>query len=354
MPKLDFWCEIASTYTYLAAMRVDPLARARGVEVAWKPFSLGPIFAARGLSTSPFNVEADKGTHMWRDVARSAAKLGRPFRRPSEFPRNTVGALRLAMLGVERGWGAEFIRAALRANFEENRAIDRDAVLDELLGALGLDGKATRDEAASPEWKPKLRVETERARALGVFGSPTFVADGELFWGNDRLESALDWVTRHREAAEGVGDPRREGTGEASAELRRDDPVARELLAMEHAALVRWCAGDPSGFLEISAADVVYFDPFVGRRLDGIAALTAHYESLRGKVNAKSFEILNPHVQRSGAFAVLTFNFVSFGGNENEVRWNCTEVFRRDPGAFRLIQTHWSFTDSRPALSSVG
>ena len=351
MPKLDFWCELASTYTYLAALRIGPLARARGVEVAWRPFSLGPIFALRGLTTSPFNVETDKGTHMWRDVARSAAKLGRPFRRPSEFPRNTIGALRLAILGVDRGWGAEFIRAALRANFEEDRAIDRDAVLDELLGALGLDGKATREEAVSPEWKPRLRAETERAQALGIFGAPTFVADGELFWGNDRLESALEWLTRHREQA-GAREPRREATAEATGAPRREDSVARDIVAIEHAALVRWCAGDPSGFLEISAPDVVYVDPFVGRRLDGIAALTAHYETLRGKIGASRFEILDPLVQRSGAFAVLTFNLVSFGSDESEVRWNCTEVFRWDPGGFRLIQTHWSFTGSRPVATA--
>jgi 2-hydroxychromene-2-carboxylate isomerase len=202
MAKLEFWCEIASTYTYLAAMRIDALAKAREVEVVWKPFSLGPIFAARGLSTSPFMVEADKGNHMWRDVDRAATKLGRSFRRPSEFPRNTIGALRLALLGVERGWGPAFIQAALRANFEQDRAIDQDAVLDELLGELGLDGKKTRAEAGAPEWKPRLRTETDRARSLGIFGAPTFVADGELFWGNDRLESALDWLTRDRTKSE--------------------------------------------------------------------------------------------------------------------------------------------------------
>jgi 2-hydroxychromene-2-carboxylate isomerase len=337
MPKLDFWCEIASTYTYLAATRIDALAAARGTLVAWRPFSLGPIFAARGLSTSPFNLEVDKGTYMWRDVARQAEALGRPFRRPSVFPRNSIAALRLAVLGVERGWGAAFIRAALCANFEQDRAIDQDSVLDELLASLGLDANAIRAEAASAEWKPRLRAETELAKALGVFGAPTFIADEELFWGNDRLESALDWLTRSRAAGEAPGGP------------PGDDAVAKELVAMERAALVRWCAGDPSGFLEISAPDVVYFDPFLERRLDGIAALTAHYEALRGKVSASHFEILNPRVQRSGDMAVLTFNFVSFGGNENGMRWNCTEVFRRDPAGFRLIQTHWSFTDSRPA-----
>jgi 2-hydroxychromene-2-carboxylate isomerase len=209
MPKLDFWCEIASTYTYLAAMRVDALAAARGVEIAWKPFALGPIFAARGLSTSPFNLEVDKGTYMWRDVARQAEALGRPFRRPSVFPRNSIAALRLAVLGVERGWGAAFVQAALRANFEQDRAIDQDSVLDELLADLGLEATTIRAETVSAEWKPRLRAETERAKALGIFGAPTFIADGELFWGNDRLESALDWLTRGRSARLAPSDPRR-------------------------------------------------------------------------------------------------------------------------------------------------
>ncbi len=198
MATLDFWCEIASTYTYLTAVRIDALATARGVDVAWKPFSLGPIFAERGLSTSPFNVEADKGAHMWRDVARQAETLGRRFRRPSAFPRNTIGALRIALLGVERGWGPAFIRAALQANFEQDRAIDQDAVLDEILAdlGLGLDLPSIRAEAVSPEWKPRLRAQTERAKALRIFGAPTFFVGDELFWGNDRLENALDWLAR--------------------------------------------------------------------------------------------------------------------------------------------------------------
>ena len=196
MAPLEFWCEIASTYTYLTAVRIDALAATFRVRAAWKPFSLGPIFAARGLSTSPFNLEIEKGAHMWRDVARQAEELGRAFRRPSTFPRNTIGALRVAVLGVERGWGPAFLRAALEANFERDRAIEEESVLDEILGDLGLDGEAIRAEAASPEWKPRLRAQTDRAKALGIFGAPTFIANGELFWGNDRLESALRWMKR--------------------------------------------------------------------------------------------------------------------------------------------------------------
>jgi len=129
--------------------------------------------------------------------------------------------------------------------------------------------------------------------------------------------------------------------------MNTPESIEDEVVALERAALARWCRGDPSGFLEICAVDVVYFDPFLDRRLDGLPALTAYYESIRGKISAERFEILNPLVQRSGELAVLTFNFVSFGGNENELRWNCTEVYRRDPAGYRIIQTHWSFTKPR-------
>jgi ketosteroid isomerase-like protein len=123
--------------------------------------------------------------------------------------------------------------------------------------------------------------------------------------------------------------------------------LAQALLALEKGALTRWCAGDPSGYLEISAEDVVYFDPFVERRLDGLAALTAYYEAVRGKISAERFEIRNPHVQAAGDLAVLSFNFVSYARDGSPSRWNCTEVYRRTTEAFpawRIIQSHWSFT----------
>ncbi len=122
-----------------------------------------------------------------------------------------------------------------------------------------------------------------------------------------------------------------------------DDPAAA-IIAMERAALDRWGKGDPSGFLEISAPDVVYFDPFLNRRLDGREALAAYYAEIQGKVSISRYELLNPRVQLVEPAAVLTFNFVSYGGGEDEYRWNCTEVYRRYAQGWEIIQTHWSFT----------
>ena len=130
--------------------------------------------------------------------------------------------------------------------------------------------------------------------------------------------------------------------------MKASDTVAAEIVALERAALDRWLCGDPSGFLEISDPDVAYFDPFLERRLDGLAALTDYYESLRGKISAARSEMLAPKVQFFADAAVLTFNFVSWGASGDATRWNCTEVYARRGAAWKIVQTHWSFSGGRP------
>lgn len=117
------------------------------------------------------------------------------------------------------------------------------------------------------------------------------------------------------------------------------------VIDLERAALDRWCAGDPSGFLEISAPDVRYFDPFLPARLDGLDKLTAYYDSLSGKIFAPVHEMIEPAVTEIGDAAVLSFRFISRAGSEgDEMAWNCTEVYRRDPQGWHIVQTHWSFS----------
>ena len=125
--------------------------------------------------------------------------------------------------------------------------------------------------------------------------------------------------------------------------MSKEKDVASLILSMERTALDRWGKGDPSGFLEISGPDVVYFDPFLERRLDGLKALTDHYEKIRGQIQTDRDEMLNPKVQVCGEAAVLTFNYVSYT-DETQMRWNCTEVYRHRDGQWRIIQTHWSIT----------
>lgn len=117
------------------------------------------------------------------------------------------------------------------------------------------------------------------------------------------------------------------------------------VIDLEKAALARWCNGDPSGFLELASPDVVYFDPFLPARLDGLDKLTTYYESVRGTIFAPRHEMIDPHVNEIGNAAILTFRFVSYSGSEGaEMRWNCTEVYRKEGDLWLIVQTHWSFT----------
>ena len=195
--RLDFWFEFASTYSYPATMRICELARARGVSVRWRPFLLGPIFKAQGWATSPFNIYPAKGTYMWRDLERICEAQGLPFVRPEVFPQNSLLSARVALVAIEQGFADAFCRAVYRAEFGEGRDIGAPGPVEDILRGLGRDADAVLALAQSDAVKVSLRAQCEEAQRLGIFGAPTFIsADGELFWGNDRLEAALDWASR--------------------------------------------------------------------------------------------------------------------------------------------------------------
>ena len=194
--KLEFWYEFASTYSYLSAMRIEALAAAAGVAVEWKPFLLGPIFKAQGWNTSPFNLYPAKGRYMVRDLERLAAGRGLRFALPTVFPQNSLLAARLALVGDDEGWIAPFTRAVYVAEFATGADISDPHLLRSILDGLGLDSERLFSRLAQPDIKARLKQQTADAQARGIFGAPSFVTRGELFWGDDRLEAALAWAVR--------------------------------------------------------------------------------------------------------------------------------------------------------------
>jgi ketosteroid isomerase-like protein len=120
--------------------------------------------------------------------------------------------------------------------------------------------------------------------------------------------------------------------------------VPETIIGLEKAALERWNHCDPSGYLELYAPDIVYFDTYIEKRIDGLEALTKMYEAIRGQVKVDRYEMIDPLVQASDQMAVLTFNLNSHVGDQVQ-KWNCTEVYRLEPNAsWKIIQSHWSRT----------
>jgi 2-hydroxychromene-2-carboxylate isomerase len=197
MTRIDFWYDFASTYSYPAAMRLEDLVSGHPVELRWRPFLLGPIFAAHGWRNSPFNLFPAKGRYMWRDIDRICTDSGLPMRRPDPFPQNSLFAARVTLALAEKD-RPTFSRAVYTAEFAQGKPIAERSVMAELLTGLGHDASATIERAQSEPVKAKLRSETEEAQRLGIFGAPTCVIEGgEMFWGNDRLEAALAWALDH-------------------------------------------------------------------------------------------------------------------------------------------------------------
>jgi 2-hydroxychromene-2-carboxylate isomerase len=205
---LEFWFELASNYSYLAAMRIEPLAEAARVEVRWRPFLLGPIFRSQGWETSPFSIYKAKGTYMWRDMERLAQVQGLTFVKPDPFPQNSLHSARAALTTVVGSRIGEFSRSVFHTEFSLGQDISDPEVLGGVARDLGLDGPAMLREANSASVKEKLRSDTAEAQERGIFGAPSFITpDGELFWGNDRLEQAIEWAAGQRRTATPRGSP---------------------------------------------------------------------------------------------------------------------------------------------------
>ncbi len=193
MRRIAFWYDFASTYSYLSAMRIEALATPRGIAVDWRPFLLGPIFASQGWTTSPFNLYPAKGRYMIRDLERLAADRGLAFRMPDPFPQHSVRAARVALAAAESNAIAEVTRAIFAAAFGTGAGISEKANLLRILDEHRLDSARLLERSESPFIKDGLRHQTADAQSRGLFGAPTFVtADGEIFWGDDRLEQALE------------------------------------------------------------------------------------------------------------------------------------------------------------------
>jgi|SRR5579872_2063424 len=195
---LEFWFDFASTYSYVAAMRIQSLCEDAHVRLVWKPFLLGPIFALQGWNDSHFNLNPRRGAYMWRDLERLTAKYGLPWRRPAEFPRRSVLAGRVACSVAAEPWCGDFVRRVFIANFGSDLDIERPHVIGEALAGLTSDPRAVMEIAQSDAKRGALRANTSQAIELGVFGAPNCIVAGELFWGEEALEDAIAFAVRRR------------------------------------------------------------------------------------------------------------------------------------------------------------
>ncbi|MFG3591030.1 2-hydroxychromene-2-carboxylate isomerase [Bradyrhizobium sp. RDI18] len=191
---LEFWYEYGSTYTYLTVARIASVAEAQKILVDWRPFLLMPILIEQGMQRGPFLPYPNKLRYMWRDVERRALRHNIPYQKPFLYPPNTLSTARIGYLAQSQHWCADFTQEVFRLHWTEGVIIGTDENIRRSLNFVGQDPDRIVSMAQRDDNKTGLRRQTEQAKALGIFGSPTFVVGNELFWGDDRLEDALDFA----------------------------------------------------------------------------------------------------------------------------------------------------------------
>ena len=196
MNNIDFYFSIGSTYTYLTVTRILDVENKHQVKFNWKPFSVRAIM--KEMNNIPFPKEKmNKVNYMWRDIERRAEGYGFFAKTPAPYPLSEFDlANQIAILGLEKDWGIDYIRLTYKKWFQEGKEPAIEPSISEVCNELKLNKDEITSEALKKEIQDKYEANTNSARENKIFGSPSFVVKNEVFWGDDRMEDAIKWNSK--------------------------------------------------------------------------------------------------------------------------------------------------------------
>ena len=196
MKEIEFWFSIGSTYTYLSVTRLAEFTQKTGAPFSWQPFSVRKIM--REMDNIPFPPSKQvKVDYMWCDIERRAQGYGFTANVPAPYPLQEFDlANRVAVLARQEGWCEDYVRGTYRRWFVDGHEAGSDLNLSQTLSEIGQDKSCVLELAGAPDLEAAYLKQTKIAQRAGIFGSPSFIVDGELFWGDDRLEDAIAWARK--------------------------------------------------------------------------------------------------------------------------------------------------------------
>jgi len=196
MNKVDFYFSIGSTYTYLSVTRILDVEKKQNVKFNWKPFSVRAIM--KEMNNIPFPKDKkNKVDYMWRDIERRAEGYGFFAKTPVPYPLSEFDlANQIAILGLDKGWGIDYVRLTYKKWFQEGKEPAVDPSISEVCNELNLNKDEIIANAKHQEIEKKYLSNTGSARNHKIFGSPSFISKNEVFWGDDRMEDAIKWADK--------------------------------------------------------------------------------------------------------------------------------------------------------------
>ena len=193
MSSIDFFFSIGSTYTYLSVTRILEVKKKHRVKFNWKPFSVRAIM--KEMNNIPFPKDKiNKVNYMWRDIERRAEGYNFFAKTPVPYPLSEFDlANQIAILGLNEGWGKDYTRLTYKKWFQEGKEPAIEPSINEICKELGLNKDEILSKAKTKIIEDNYLTNTNSARKNKIFGSPSFIVNNEIFWGDDRMEDAIRW-----------------------------------------------------------------------------------------------------------------------------------------------------------------
>jgi 2-hydroxychromene-2-carboxylate isomerase len=190
MHTIEFFFDCSSPWTYLAFEGIQPIAQRDDVDVVYKPILVGGVFNSVNPSVyqNREHPVPAKARYYRKDLQDWARHAGIEIGQPPVFPVNSVKVMRGALVAIEEGALLPYARRAFQRYWTELADISRDDEVRAIAEAAGLDTEALMAKIAQPEYKNRLKQNTDELIERGGFGSPTMFVDGtDMYFGNDRL-----------------------------------------------------------------------------------------------------------------------------------------------------------------------
>ena len=187
--SIDFYFDFISPYAYLAHKRIINIEKIEKIKFVYKPILLGGLHNLRKITPAAF-IEAKKKFTV-HDCKMVAKKFQIEFKFNDKFPINSINLMR-GILTVDENIKKKYINDFFNAYWSLNLDLSNEETVKKILNNLNIDPNSFFEKITEQRIKDKLKKLTQESFDKDIFGAPTFIVNNKLFWGQDRLDYALD------------------------------------------------------------------------------------------------------------------------------------------------------------------
>ena len=188
--SFEFYFDFISPYSFLAHKEIIKIEKANTIKIKYMPILLGGLHNLAGIKAPGFI--PIKAKYMIKDCKLWAEKYNIIFKFNNYFPIKTLDLMRCVLVAEKKNFIQNFINKVFDAIWKDGLNLNDNTIVEKLLKNLDINPKTFLMEAVDPKIKDELKKRTDAAFKKGIFGTPSFIVNNKIFWGQDRLEFVLN------------------------------------------------------------------------------------------------------------------------------------------------------------------